>query len=275
MNTPTSGAPQGPDKPPTSPGSRNKTIIAGRIIAALVVGLVGGYFIGHAAGDDSGKVKSLSQEVASVESRNDELSNELATKTTSSAESSGTTAATTPESASTPSCESLTTQGAHGVGSCEGPGGTSAKYAGVGHHLILNGMTMRYVSMTTAPSVSNESSTAKAHGTFVIVTVEVSNREHSAQEWKSEQSELLVNGSTYEEAFDAENGKDQHSLLWETGFSNKLQSGETRTGDLVYDLPDSALHALEHEGGLVAIRAFGEENENKEAYGGVLLLPKG
>jgi hypothetical protein len=279
MNMPSPDTPQGPDKPSTSPGRRNKAVIAGGTIAALVLGLVGGYFVGHSAGDNSGKVNSLSQAVASVESRNDELSKELeSARSTGSTGSSGTTTATTPEPASTPSCESLTTQGAHGVGSCEGPGNSTAKYAGPGHHLVLSGLVMRYASMTTAPSVSSEGGggTAKAHGVFVIVTVEVTNREHTAQEWKSQQSSLLVDGNSYEEAFKAENGPDQNSLLWATSFTRKLQPEESRTGDLIYDIPTtSARQTLEHEGGAVAIRDFGEENENKEAYGGVLLLPKG
>jgi hypothetical protein len=134
-------------------------------------------------------------------------------------------------------------------------------------------MSIRYISKETAPSVSSFS-TVKAHGTFVIVTVEVENRERSAQMWDSKQSSLLVGGSTYEEAFNAENGPDEHSLVWSTLFSRKLQAGETKTGDLVYDLPHSAMESLEHEGAVVAIRDFGEENENKEAYGGVLIVPK-
>jgi hypothetical protein len=134
---------------------------------------------------------------------------------------------------------------------------------------------MRYVSKTTAPSVSSEASAAKAHGTFVIATVELTNREHSPQAWASKQSSLLVGGNSYEEAFEAENGKDQHSLLWTSGATNNIQPEETRTGDLVYDVPSSALHTLEREGGAIAIRDFGEENENEEAYGGELLLPKG
>jgi len=200
----------------------------------------------------------------------------VTTEASAPATASTESTATTPAPASSSSCESLATQGARGVGTCEGPASSTAQYAGVGHHLVLSGLRMRYVSMTTAPSVSSSGigGTAKAHGVFVIVQVSLTNREHKPQGWSSSQSSLLANGNTYQEAFDAENGKDQHSLLWIAGSANEIQPEETRTGDLVYDIPVSAAHALEHEGGAVAIKDFGEENDSEEAYGGLLLLPK-
>jgi Domain of unknown function (DUF4352) len=191
--------------------------------------------------------------------------------TVSSAEA--TTETKTQPTPSARGCDSVVESSTKGVGECESTTGETAKYAGVGHHLILSGLTMRYISVTTAPSVSTEGDTAKAHGTFVIVTAELTNSEHSAQNWSSSQSSLLINGDTYEEAFNAENGKDQHSLLWVTNSFHKLQPGETKTGDLVYDIPSSALRAFGHEGGAVTLKDFGEE-ESKESYGGLLLIPK-
>jgi hypothetical protein len=215
----------------------------------------------------SGSFSKASQEQKEKEDREAKLpSTQGNSSETSSSEIS---------SPSTPSCESLAEKGAQGVGSCEAPGNSSAKYAGVGHHLVLSGLSARYVSKETAPSVSSTGSTAKAHGMFVIVTLELTNHERSPQEWKSEQSSLLVGGNTYDEAFNAENGPDEHSLVWTIGgIGGKLQPEETRTGDVIYDVPSSVLHTLETQGGAVALRDFGEEHENKEAYGGVLLLPK-
>jgi Domain of unknown function (DUF4352) len=172
-----------------------------------------------------------------------------------------------------PTCESLITS-AHGVGTCSS-GPYQVKYAAPGHHLVLSGLTAVYVSKHTESSIAPKvGESLKAHGTFLIVTLSITNTEHSPEEWNSSKTSLILGGNHYEEAFEAENGPDEQSFLWQVSKS-KLQPEETREGDVVFDIPTSATATLLNEGGGVAIKDFGEEKGPEEQYGGILFLPKG
>src|ERR1700693_6204349 len=74
-------ATNGSDKPPDVPQvgdaptrKRSRPLRFGAIaIATLLVGAVAGYFVGHAIGNDSGKIKALHSQIASVKSQDSSL----------------------------------------------------------------------------------------------------------------------------------------------------------------------------------------------------------
>ena len=204
--------------------------------------------------------KTVTQTVAETSSA------PVTTETTSST-------ASTQATSSAHTCATLVASTSQGVGTCENAAGNTVKYASPGHHLFLSGLTAQWVATHTAGAVGGgeSSSTAKAHGTFVIITLRLTNRETAPQEYKNEQASLLIGGNTYTEAFDAENGPDQQSFIWKS--SSKIQPQEAQTGDVIFDVPSAARQSLASEGGAVTLKDFGEE-ESKESYGGLLLIPK-
>lgn len=78
-------ATNGSSKPPDVPevggaptGKRSRLLrLGGFAIAILFVGAVAGYFVGHAVGNDAGKVKALHSQIASVKSQNASLRSQI------------------------------------------------------------------------------------------------------------------------------------------------------------------------------------------------------
>jgi Domain of unknown function (DUF4352) len=99
---------------------------------------------------------------------------------------------------------------------------------------------VQLVSVHTASSVSSGSGfTANAKGVYLIVSLTVTNTTSSVQTFddvSANQTVLEVGGSTYTEAFEAENTNDPQSFITN---NSGIQSGLSQTGDVIFDLPPS------------------------------------
>jgi hypothetical protein len=77
-----------------------------------------------------------------------------------------------------------------------------------------------------------------ARGHFVVVTLRIASRTHRSEHFGglglSGQTALRVDGDTYEEDFDAENGPDPRAFAWTR---RAVQPGEPQTGDVVFSVP--------------------------------------
>jgi len=114
--------------------------------------------------------------------------------------------------------------------------------------LHLKSLTARVTGIRTAESLSgpNGGSIANAKGKYLIITLQVTNEAGSPQAFAnssvSPQIVLSAGGegqkaTVYTQAFKAENGPDQSSFTWKS--SEPTQSGESETGDIIFDVPAS------------------------------------
>ena len=169
-------------------------------------------------------------------------------------DSSTTTAAV---AAGPPQCSSVSARTF--AGKCVADNGSTFIFANRGSSVRLKTMRVKVVNVETPQSVSNGSGfTANAHGTFVIVTIAVTNATNSPQTFDegsaTSQAELVIGKNTYSVSFDAENTNDPNSF--ETN-NNDIQPGETRTGTVDFDVPSSAARQVNEHGALI-VTDFGE-----------------
>jgi hypothetical protein len=199
------------------------------------------------------------------------------TVTVSSSNPTPTAAASTPTAASTstttaapPECSSIASTPSY-QGPCTISGGTFT-VANRGSKSRLDTVAVKVVDVKTTQSVSNGSSiTANAHGTFVIVTIAVTNRTTSPQTFdessSSSQGALLIAGNRYAVSFEAENTADPQSFVTN---NNAIQPGETRTGTIDFDVPSDAAKKVSTRGVLL-IADFGENTDSAQ-HGAILKL---
>jgi hypothetical protein len=164
---------------------------------------------------------------------------------------------TTSANAGPPDC---TTVNPHAfVGKCTN-NGVTLDLVNRGSTAHLKTMNARVVNVNTTQSVSNGPGfTANATGTFVIVTIAVTNTTSSPQTFdegtSTSQGELEIVKNTYSVSFDAENGDDPRSFLTN---NNAIQPGETRTGTIDFDVPTNAAQQVYRHGALV-VANFGDD----------------
>jgi Domain of unknown function (DUF4352) len=145
------------------------------------------------------------------------------------------------------------------VGKCIAGNGSTFIFANRGSSVRLKTMRVKVVNVDTPQSVSSGSGfTANAHGTFVIVTIAVTNTTSSPQAFdegsSTSQAELVIGKNTYSVSFDAENTNDPNSFVTN---SNDIQPGETRTGTVDFDVPSSSAKRVYDHGALI-VTDFGE-----------------
>lgn len=120
------------------------------------------------------------------------------------------------------------------------------------------------VSTNTQNSLSDNGQSATANGQFAILTITLTNKLDTPQQWHNGQAGLELatghnSGSSYSEDFQAENGPDQNSCLWKAGsISQGIQPGESVTCDVIFDIPASA--SLTSTGTTLVIGNFGEND---------------
>jgi Domain of unknown function (DUF4352) len=123
------------------------------------------------------------------------------------------------------------------------------------------------IELTDAVGGQYESETAD--GTFAVFTLEIKNKLHTPTEFDEyqEQVSLLVNGNTYTQDFDAENGPLENSFLW---MGEAIQPEATETGAVVFDLPKPVARKVEDEGNLQILNF-----SDTSSYGGTPSKPVG
>ncbi len=95
---------------------------------------------------------------------------------------------------------------------------------------------------------------ATAKGVFVLVTIQVTNLTHKPQSFDDlGQTELQIGNSQYSVSTDgdlSDSGAD--------GFTDDIQPGESSTGDIVFDVPNSALALFPKHAALLLVN-FGDD----------------
>lgn len=128
-----------------------------------------------------------------------------------------------------------------------------------GHEAKLHTLAVTFNGCTAASSVSNGYGIdATAHGTFALCSLTVRNRSDGPQSFAgagSNQTMLTIDGKRFSEAFDAENQADARAFMSQDG---EMQPGETRTGDVIYDLQPRFMRDLEKNGNLYVVN-FGDD----------------
>ena len=136
--------------------------------------------------------------------------------------------------------------------------------------LKLKTLKAKLVGARTADSLSSEGETKAASGTFLVLTLSVTNRLSSPTQFDQDQDQvnLDINNKVFTENFDAENGPDMQSFLWK---QEDIQPGATVTGEAVFDLPNKALREytrnLRKYGNNIDVLDFGQTFDNATAIG--------
>lgn len=198
--------------------------------------------------------------------------------TTTPAATSGTTSATTQPSTSQtagtdspPTCKSIT------------EGSTPANPVDISHRLCtdsgqfyelstddhavsLAGLEAQFVSAHTETSLSDSSgvASANANGVFLIITLRITNTGNQPQTVEEPGAESfalspLGSSATYTESFNAENGPDEDSFISD---DTPIQPGESQTGDIIFDVPPTALTTMQTSGAALVFGAFGVDLSN-------------
>lgn len=189
------------------------------------------------------------------------------TATTNTA--SQTTATTTTTTASAPStgptsCVAVLRKADIPPTRCVTPNGAYNEVATDNHAIHVPGMTVQFAGARTATSLSDSSGVASAHanGIFLIITLKVTNTANTPQTVEQAGSSEfalspITSHAVYTESFDAENGADQQSFI--TQNTTPIQSGESQTGDIVFDVPPNAMTLMRHDGAILEWGGFGQD----------------
>jgi hypothetical protein len=168
----------------------------------------------------------------------------------------------TPSAAGLPSCTSRvrTTSGAPIVrpGLCTASGVTIV-LAAAGQTLGLRTLTARAVGARLTPSVSSPQATRTASGTFLVVTLAISNRQGTPATFDgpgATQSALQASSTNFREALDAESGADLGACVERN--TTPIAAAGSETCDVVFDVPRAVAQHLRVKGGGLLIVNFGD-----------------
>ena len=167
------------------------------------------------------------------------------------------TSTSAPSSSGPPDCSTIN---AHTfVGKCT-TSGVIYTFANPGAAVRLPTMTVKFLSVRVASSISGTYQSAHANGKFVIAAISVTNRDTNPdtfQEYPSlTQAELHIGNDNYAPSLAAENQADPRSFMT-NNTNGPIQPGETRVGDVDFDVPPSAAAMATTHGGLL-VADFGK-----------------
>jgi hypothetical protein len=184
-------------------------------------------------------------------------------RTPTSASTTSSTAATASTPSGPPTCASVFQPSDIRPVVCSFQTGSFVKGATENYPIRLKTLTAQFVAARTASSVADSSgaATATATGTFLIITLRISNNSSTPQTVESignSAAELFTLGSDskqYSESFAAENQADEQSFVSQN--STPIQPDASQTGDVVFDLPPSALASVRAHGAGLLLGDFG------------------
>jgi uncharacterized protein YceK len=190
-------------------------------------------------------------------------------------ESQSTTAATpttTAEASGRPNCREPAVETAS---TCELEGTTVLVAHGHGE-VRLSTLAARIEGIRTTASFSSGAGTATAHGIFLVISLHVTNMSATPKAFDGtgeKQVALSVSKHYYGESFQAENEIDHQSFITN---EEPIQPDESKTGDLVFDVPPSVVGEVETlpESGLF-IGNFGDNEIEGTPSGTGLITTKG
>lgn len=148
-------------------------------------------------------------------------------------------------------------------GTCETEG-QKAVVVDQGSTLKLKELKVKLLGIDQAKTVASEYGDAKsASGTYVIFTLEVTNRTSAPVYFDSNQSQvfLYIGGNVYTEDFDVENYSLDDSFVDQF---KQIQPKGSQVGTVAFDVPDSVLPGLTKSGNLDIVN-FSEEEAGLNA----------
>ena len=147
---------------------------------------------------------------------------------------------------------------------CTTPNGAFNEVATANYAIEIPGMTVQFEGARTTNSVSDSSGveSARANGIFLIITLKVTNMGNTPQSVEQPGSghfalSPIMSQAIYTESFQAENQADQQSFISQD--TTPVQSGESQTGDIVFDVAPSALTLMRHDGAILEWGGFGQD----------------
>lgn len=179
---------------------------------------------------------------------------------------------TTTEASGPPNCREATVATAS---TCELEGTTVLVAHGHGE-VRLSTLAARIEGIRTTSSFSSGVGTTTAHGVFLVISLHVANMASTPQVFDGvgeKQVALSVSKHYYSESFEAENESDRQSFITN---EEPIQPGESKTGDLVFDVPSSVVNEVQAlpESGLF-IGNFGDNEIEGTPSGTGLITTKG
>jgi hypothetical protein len=143
-----------------------------------------------------------------------------------------------------------------GINVAKGQTGECVEYPGlrlaaVSRHstLHLTTLSARVLETRTARSFSvPQVHAAIARGLYLVIGLKITNLTDSPRSFNTNhatsttQTQLIVGRNTYNDAFKAENTVDPHSFL--TQASRLIKPHESRTGDVIFDLPPAVARGI-------------------------------
>jgi hypothetical protein len=253
---PPPGSGQGDSSP--GPGNRRRVVVAAAVGTLAVAGIALAVILGSGGGGTDSNTEA-----------------DVGSETGSAAPEPATTAEAPPPPAPDPNaCDTkgiVPLDPSTAAGKCKS-GGTRFTVANQDGVLKTKTLVARLSGSRQATSLSDPDGfeTTTANGTYLVLTVDLTNKLDSPVDIASDQTALiLTSGKQYQEDFDAENGADQQSFLWQ--LDNGLQPDETRTGDFVFDLPPKAIRRFQNDGGALAIAELGDDISDTKRVGVIRL----
>jgi Domain of unknown function (DUF4352) len=173
------------------------------------------------------------------------------------------TTATSAEDASSPAgasgCDAKGISGKKGREGICTENGVTVTVVNPGHEARLHTLAARFNGCRQASSVSDGfGQSVSARGVFALCSITVRNRSDTPQTFDgigARQTTLVVDGKQFSQNFDAENQADAKSFITQ---DSEIQPGESRTGDVVFDLQPRFMRHLGTSGNLFVVN-FGDD----------------
>ncbi|WP_155891956.1 DUF4352 domain-containing protein [Conexibacter woesei] len=191
-----------------------------------------------------------------------------ATATAPSTTATTTATRTTTASGKPPVCSQKVTDTLQGT--CV-KGDVRLTVTGRAHPLVLKTLKVRYKRLRVAAgTASSDGVHATATGAFVIVSVAVTNRTNSPQEFRGagdETATLVVDNRQYTQDTHAATEADDASFMFQM---KTIQPDEAQTGDLVFDVPEARVAAIKDHG-VILFADFGRGADENPPLGAIRL----
>jgi hypothetical protein len=125
--------------------------------------------------------------------------------------------------------------------------------------LPMHSLRLTVVRLGSAHAFSIPGVRAWANGVYAVVTVRVENMTSAPAQFEGyAQTELDVGYATY--PYSSDTDVDPHGEVWR----NPIPAGGSASGDLLFDIPKSAIRAFPREANLLALN-FGEDVHRRDA----------
>ena len=125
--------------------------------------------------------------------------------------------------------------------------------------LPMHSLRLTIVHLGTAHAFSMPGARARANGVYAVVTVRVQNTTRAAARVDGyAQTELTVGRVTY--PYSSDTDFDPDGVVWRTA----IPAGGSATGDLLFDIPKSAIRAFPREANLLVLN-FGQDLQHRDA----------